>query len=548
MKKTKFFAVMLACVLAFSLVACAEKTPQTTDPQTYTIQYADETGIHSISVQSGSLYSISPIPEKHGYEFLGLFDAETGGTQYVNSGGSSLAAFSDNKNIVLYPQFKAKEYTLILDYQGAEVTGSRSLNVSYNSEIRELPLNVTLPNKNFTGWYTAPDCKGNQIADSYGVRPENRKVTEKLYDLTDPDGNIKLYAGFRWVEYTVTFYAQDDGKPQEVKVSHGTVFDTIKPTVIVNNKMVISWSRKRNDVDKTQIFYGEITDNVILYAAEYAPFVEFDANGGNEVASLTVRTGDIVRLPLPTRAHYKFLGWQRQDGDLITSVVMPENSIRLVAQWQAMIEFDTNGGAAVASISEPQGTEIMLPETEKTGFIFAGWYTANGEKYENTVMPSESLALCAKYYQVKKITKVIINATNAFEIRSSHTSPSVDENCKTLDLSDLFAAGVKSVNISAHYRSWIKGYNNDQPTPSRPSYTCMTWYSAQVASDGYKVWEYRDKHVESHTSLTCHQSTRLALNTGKYYICFFNSNGIGSYTDWKDFYVEIEYTDMRQLY
>ena len=52
MKKTaKFSAVILSIVLAFSLGACAEKTLQTTDPQTYTIQYADETGIHSISVQ-----------------------------------------------------------------------------------------------------------------------------------------------------------------------------------------------------------------------------------------------------------------------------------------------------------------------------------------------------------------------------------------------------------------------------------------------------------------------------------------------------------------
>ena len=373
MKKTaKFSAVILSIVLAFSLGACAEKTLQTTDPQTYTIQYADETGIHSISVQSGSLYSISPIPEKHGYEFLGLFDAETGGTQYVNSGGSSLAAFSDNKNIVLYPQFKAKEYTLILDYQGAEVTGSRSLQVEYNSLINELPLNLTLENKNFTGWYTEPNRGGTQVADRDGVIPAKNIVDESIFDLSDPKGYIYLYAGFKGQEYAVTFYFTESGAPEEIPVEHGTPIQDVQLETRVDGKAVIVWSKKRNDTNKEEIFTGKVTSEMILYAAEFAPVLDFDSNGGNKIKSIIARAGDAIHLPTPVRENYKFVGWQDTSGKTFVASTMPADSVKLSAKWQAKLLFDTNGGTDVQEISEPQGTRITLPATEKDGFMFAG--------------------------------------------------------------------------------------------------------------------------------------------------------------------------------
>lgn len=68
-------------------------------------------------------YTMPSIPQRTGYTFEGLFDAEVGGTQYVSANGSSVSVFSDKKNMVLFPHFKAKTYSIILDYQEAEVTG-----------------------------------------------------------------------------------------------------------------------------------------------------------------------------------------------------------------------------------------------------------------------------------------------------------------------------------------------------------------------------------------------------------------------------------------
>lgn len=388
MKTThKILGVILACAILCSLCACDNKGgTNTTDPQTYTIQYTDSTGVHSIEVGSGKLYSISSIPEKNGYEFMGLYDSEVGGTQYVNAGGSAVAAFTDNKNIVLYPQFRAKEFTLILDYQGAAVTGSRSMKVSYNSEISELPLNLTLENKNFVGWYTEPNRKGNQIADQYGVLPENRKVTEKLFDLSDPDGNIKLYAGFKGEEFTVTFYFTESGAPEEVKVEYGTPISEVQLETRVDGKAVLVWSKKRNDTNKEQAFTGKVTSEMVLYAAEFAPVIDFDSNGGNSINSIIARVGDAILLPTPIRENYKFVGWQTASGSTFNATTMPTVSTRLTAKWQAMIIFDTNGGTDITNISEPQGTRVVLPKTQKDGFVFAGWYTSDNEIYNSTTM------------------------------------------------------------------------------------------------------------------------------------------------------------------
>ncbi len=541
-----FLCAVLACIMLFSLCACGEGAPK---EQTYTIQYTDSEGVHSIEVETGKLYSISAIPEKNGYEFMGLYDAETGGTQYVNAGGSAVAAFTDNKNIVLYPQFRAKEFTLILDYQGAAVTGSRSIKVAYNSEISELPLNLTLENKNFVGWYTEPNRKGNQIADQYGVLPENRKVTEKLFDLSDPDGNIKLYAGFKGEEFTVTFYFTESGAPEEVKVEYGTPISEVQLETRVDGKAVLVWSKKRNDTNKEQAFTGKVTSEMVLYAAEFAPVLDFDSNGGNNINSIVARAGDAINLPTPARENYKFVGWQTASGLTFNATTMPTASAKLTAKWQAIIIFDTNGGTDVTNISEPQGTRITLPETEKAGYMFAGWYDSNGERYIVSAMPSISVKLYAKYWKVEKVTKIIIDTTSTVGgmFHSVPSAPSMDKARHTLDLGEIYSVGVRTIKITAHYKS-----RATQATVASPLYACMAWYSAESASEAYKVWGYEDKHTNVDYESYVQEKT-IQLSSQYLYICRYGSNlGIqgGSYIDyyWTDFWLEVEYPNTSTLY
>ena len=90
MKRIKTIALILVLILSISIVlmACDKDNDEVivnNEDMTYTIQYMDDSGLHKIEVKSGDLYSIEVLPQKTGYKFMGLYDSEVGGTQYVNS-------------------------------------------------------------------------------------------------------------------------------------------------------------------------------------------------------------------------------------------------------------------------------------------------------------------------------------------------------------------------------------------------------------------------------------------------------------------------------
>ena len=451
-------SVLLLLSTLFAVVGCGlfggDKDDENGQNAGYTIQYMDDSGIHKITVQKGDIYTLDVIPEKSGYVFLGLFSAESGGTQYVSASGQAVAPFNDDRNVVLYPQFKTKEYKLILDYQGAAVTGSRSIAVDYDSAIRELPMNLSLENKVFTGWYTEPDRKGTQIADRYGILPENELVTEKTFDLSDPEGKIRLYAGFEGVKYTVTFYSEDNAAPEEIKVEHGTNIADVVPSARVNGQAVLVWSKTKNDTARENVFTGKVTGDMVLYAVEYAPVIDFDANGGDDVVSLVAKAGDPITLPTPTRKNYKFAEWQDPQGNAYTATTMPTKGLTLKAVWQAMLVFDENGGSDVNDISVPAGQAITLPIPEKDGFLFAGWYTADKEQYTSTRMPAASVKLKAGWYKAKT-TKITLIENSVDAKKTSDSKTLTGNNRIKIDLSEIIptipSEGIE-ITYTVHFR------------------------------------------------------------------------------------------------
>lgn len=68
------FAVMVV-VMAAALTACDifgdDRSEDEEVPSEFIIQYSDDTGVHQITVGAGEPYSISRIPLKTGYDFLG---------------------------------------------------------------------------------------------------------------------------------------------------------------------------------------------------------------------------------------------------------------------------------------------------------------------------------------------------------------------------------------------------------------------------------------------------------------------------------------------
>lgn len=542
MKKKGFYLLIAILILTFCMscfVGCKDKTPEEnpdgTTQQGYTIQYTDDAGTHQITVYKDMPYSLESIPARTGYNFMGLYDAKVGGTLYVDADGASVAPFTDAKNMVLFPQFKAKEYAVVLDYQGAQVSGSRQITVAYGNSIPELPKNLEYGHKSFVGWYTKPNREGVLIADNSGTIPVVSVINENNFDLSS--GYVYLYAGFEEEKYEVTCCFEPGMEVETIMVEYGTPISKIVTETRIEGKAPVAWSKTQGG----EAFNGKITGETVLYAIEYAPVLDFDSDGGNDVKSIVARAGARITLPLPEKDMAKFAYWKDSAGNVFNASVMPEESLTLKAVWQAIIKFDTNGGTAVEDISVPTGTGIELPTTEKDGYIFAGWYI-DDTKYTATAMPMQSVALKARYY---KIAKVVKNIVSADKVSSAEYQRHVQVNLNWSDSIDL--AELANVNGIIKIKGYVllKYYN---ASIAKPYTIGIDFYKGTTLSDS----ELLSRHLFSVTTsevfarFTFEAEWKTVSST--VYACY--------YVPYKDFgtpyisdlYIEIEYPDTSKLY
>lgn len=268
MKKNIILVIISVILLTFVSVGCTSgKKDESLDE--YKMIYSDGEKVHTINVKQGDLFSISNLPKKNGYTFTGLYDAEIGGTQYVNATGVAVSPFSDRRNITLYPQFVAKQYTLKLNYNGA--TGSvLSMTATYGERIPSLPGNLMLPDMNyinFTGWYTQLTY-GNeiQLSDSNGL--SLIEFDKQLSDKCDSEGVLAIYAKFEKQKYDVTFYSFDGQKIlSTMKIEHGNKISEVANNISENGAYVNFWTTVKNS--EIDIFDGDVISDMTLYAISF---------------------------------------------------------------------------------------------------------------------------------------------------------------------------------------------------------------------------------------------------------------------------------------
>ena len=93
----------------------------------------------------------------------------------------------------------------------------------------------------------------------------------------------------------------------------------------------------------------------------------------------------------PTREGYTFIGW-----DKAIPATMPAGDMTIKANWtvnQYTISFDTDGGSAIAPITQDYGTDITAPAAPtKTGYTFANW-----DRAIPTTMPAGDMTITAHW-------------------------------------------------------------------------------------------------------------------------------------------------------
>ena len=137
----------------------------------------------------------------------------------------------------------------------------------------------------------------------------------------------------------------------------------------------VRWSEDGESVSTENPYIFTVFKDVSLVASfklgRYN--VTFDVDGVTSTESMLY--GTVIPSPdEPSKEGHTFAGWLPKFEEGAT---VPANDITYVAQWtvnQYTITFDTDGGSAVAPITQDYGTAITAPAApSKEGHTFKGW-------------------------------------------------------------------------------------------------------------------------------------------------------------------------------
>jgi uncharacterized repeat protein (TIGR02543 family) len=408
----------------------------TVNKYTVTFNANGGTAVASKSIAYNTGVGTLPDTTRTGYTFNGWYTA--GGTK-IDANAKVTA------NVTYYAQWTVNKYTVTFNANGGSAVASKS--IAYNSAIGTLP-STSKTGYSFKGWYTAASG-GTQIN-------KDIKVT----------ANVTYYAQWTVNKYTVTFNANGGTAVASKTVAYNTAVGTL-PTPTRTGYTFTGWYTAKTGGTKIDA-NAKITANVTYWAQwtvnKYT--VTFNANGGTAVASKIVAYNSAVgTLPTPTRTVYTFNGWYtaKTGGTQIVKDTKITANVSVYAQWTAKkytVTYSANGGkigtATSAKKSVSYASKYVLPTAPKrTGYKFAGWYTAKtgGTKVTaSTVVKLSKNQTLYAHWTANKYT-VTFNANGGTAVKA------------------------KTVTYNAAVGAL--------PTPTRKGYKFSGWYTAK--SGGTKI-------------------------------------------------------------
>lgn len=190
-------------------------------------------------------------------------------------------------------------------------------------------------------------------------------------------------------KYTITFNDWNGTQIQQTQVKEGAVITAPADPTREGYKFT-GW-------DPT-FTAGTTATKDETYTAQYSVnqyTITFDTQGGSAIPAITQDYGTAVTAPAdPTKDGYDFDGWDKE-----IPRTMPAENITITAQWtekQYTITFDTQGGSAIAPITQKAGTPVTAPaDPTRYGYRFTGW-----DRGIPTVMPAEDITITATWEEI----------------------------------------------------------------------------------------------------------------------------------------------------
>jgi uncharacterized repeat protein (TIGR02543 family) len=237
-----------------------------------------------------------------GYVFTQWNDGSSAGTRTVNViGEATYTAY-----------FTMGDYTVTLDNQGADVSGTPTVPVKYNGD---MPALKTCPEKtgyDFGGYFAQPGGAGTQYYKNDGTPRGNPWVTAG-------DGTIYAY----WIphSYTISFDpGEGGGTMDDMALDYGV--ETNLPPVAFEKEGYVFAGWRTNLTAGVTFADGSAISNLTAEAGGVVPmtatwvpgryYVAFDANGGEgemDVQEFSYDEGAALSTNAFVREGFAFAGW-----------------------------------------------------------------------------------------------------------------------------------------------------------------------------------------------------------------------------------------------
>ncbi|MCL2522126.1 MAG: InlB B-repeat-containing protein [Erysipelotrichales bacterium] len=318
----------------------------------------------------GLAYTL-PTPTRLGFAFTGWYFA---GSLIAQNGIWTL-----EDDVELIANWLFVPITLYFDVNGGNILPSNTITITEPEQALVFPI-PTREGHTFLGWHF--------------INLGNKTLVDEsnIYDFVWFNAN--LVALWEAESFTITFDVNGGSPVAPLTVTFGEVYNL--PLSELIGFGFLGWVNLTDLILVAQNGIWNIASDVILIAQWAPPLdftVEFDTNGGNALADMTVTFSLAYTLPEPTRTGYTFLGWH------YNGVFIPlsgnwniANDVTLVAQWLAdteysfIITFDAPlANPLIPSQTVGLGLEYMLPTPSRLGFAFIGWF------YENTLIPQNGI-------------------------------------------------------------------------------------------------------------------------------------------------------------
>lgn len=442
----------------------------------------------------------------------GLDTVPVGYTLDIDENAKSEVTIAADGSSVLEVYYKLKRYTFVfranspnarisdakITVDGTVYDGDdyRIENVVLGQDIAEQWPSGTQISSDYANW-RGMEFRGwnNPISDITWITKRFKVTPDMLYEKEQADDGIYFvtltsYWMYGSVEKTVDYYLENingNGKYDRSDKYSQTFHDTFNSYLNPKEIDGFYYDHEENDRNgrRYKFFYKRHRYSIDYYYADQKlntipniPF-ESDINSDTYTKEPTTR-------PIGVDDDYTWVGWY-EDPELTMPYSfneMPSHNLLLYAKWQApsfTVRFETDG--ASSETPEDQTVEkykvATVPDTPtKEHHIFAGWYTADGKRYDWSKPVTEDITLTAHWVpEVLSYTIKYLDADNQDkELAPSKTveSPSLVEG-QELTVSALAITGYRP---DEHHKTITLDYDNNE---------IIFYYTAKAATVDYTV-------------------------------------------------------------